>query len=191
MGETRTYTQTARAATTAATRTAIIDATIAAAHELLTLEITLDQIAARSGVSVQTILRHFGSKDALFAEVGTAASARVVEDRRVTPGDVAGAVRAVVEHYEQWGELMVRLVAAELSDPRVRDVTDAGRATHRRWVEDSFGPLLTGDRDAAVDLLAVATDLQVWSLLRRDRGLSPALVQTRMRALVDAILESS
>jgi AcrR family transcriptional regulator len=193
MSQTRTYRQSARAEATAATKTAIVEATIAAARELLTLEITLDQIAERAGVSVQTVLRHFGSKDALFAHALGAASVQIADDRRVEPGDIDAAVRAVVDHYEVWGELVVRLVAAETSDDRIRRFTSVGKGVHRRWVEESFAPQLTHvrDRDALVDVLSVATDLQVWSLLRRDRGLAPGVVRQRMRLLIDGALSAA
>jgi hypothetical protein len=44
------------------------------------------------------------------------------------------------------------------------------------------------DRDEAIDLLVVATDVYTWKLLRHDRGLSRSATQERMRALVDAVL---
>ena len=46
------------------------------------------------------------------------------------------------------------------------------------------------DRDEAVDLLVVATDLYAWKLLRRDRGLDRAAAFERMRRLVASVLAS-
>ena len=62
----RAYRQSARATATAATRHRIVDGMVALAHERLTIEITLDDVARRAGVSVATVLRHFGSRDGLF-----------------------------------------------------------------------------------------------------------------------------
>ncbi|WP_296667520.1 TetR/AcrR family transcriptional regulator [Demequina sp.] len=161
---------------------------ISLSHELLTIEITLDQIAARAEVTVQTVLRHFGSRDALFTHVLAAASQQVSEQRRVSPGDIDAALAALSAHYEEWGELMVRLVAAETSDERIMEFTNQGRSVHRQWVQETFAPQLAGLADDITDLLAVATDLQVWSLLRRDRGLDATTVAKRTRRMVDAVL---
>ena len=66
-----------------------------------------------------------------------------------------------------------------------------GRAVHRRWVREVFGPLLPPagpDRDEVLDLLVVATDVYTWKLLRRDRGLSAPRTRARTEALVRAVL---
>ncbi len=188
MGQTRAYRQTNRAAQTAANREAVIDAVISLSHELLTIEITLDQIAARAGVTVQTVLRHFGSRDALFTHVLAVASQQVSDQRRVLPGDIDAALAALSAHYEQWGELMVRLVGAETSDERIMAFTSQGRTIHRQWVQETFAPQLADRADDIPDLVAVATDLQVWSLLRRDRGLDAETVARRTRRMIDAVL---
>lgn len=59
----RGYTMRARAESTARTRARILDAVIALSEERLALEIVLADVAERAGVSVQTVLRHFGSKE--------------------------------------------------------------------------------------------------------------------------------
>ena len=58
----------ARAQAVDATRRRIVDALIALAGERPFAEVTLDAVAERAGVSVQTVLRQFGSRDGLFAE---------------------------------------------------------------------------------------------------------------------------
>src|SRR6187200_2457439 len=73
MKTTRKYTMGARAQAVDATRRRIVDALIALAGERPFAEVTLDTIAARAGVSVQTVLRQFGSRDGLFAEAMDAA----------------------------------------------------------------------------------------------------------------------
>ncbi|HEY7834260.1 MAG TPA: TetR/AcrR family transcriptional regulator, partial [Ktedonobacterales bacterium] len=57
----RPYTMTARATTAQQTHQRILQAGAALFWEQLSLEITLDDVAARAGVSVQTVLRHFGT----------------------------------------------------------------------------------------------------------------------------------
>jgi AcrR family transcriptional regulator len=191
MNAPRTYSMGARAEAKAATRLRLLRAVLELSEEKSTIEITLDAVASRAGTSVQTVLRHFGSRDGLLDEAVKLASAEVEQERRATAGDIEGAIRAVVAHYEKRGDYVLRLLGQE-HDPRIAAVVTPGKHLHRRWVEDSFGPQLQtrppADREALVDLLVVATDLYTWKLLRRDRSLDPQTVQARMRWLVTAIL---
>ena len=65
--------------------------------------------------------------------------------------------------------------------PAIREMTDAGRAWHRAWVERTFAPLLAGSRGAARErrlvALIVATDILVWKLLRREMELDRATAE--------------
>jgi AcrR family transcriptional regulator len=183
----RSYTMTTRAESAERTRTGILEAAFELSNTIPISAISLENVAAQAGVSVQTVLRRFGSKAGLFEEALAYANAAVVDERRAPVGDVDAALRIVVDHYELRGGSSLLLLAQEESDDQVRRVTDLGKATHRRWVEDVFAPYLTGD-EALVDLLVVATDVYTWKLLRRDRGLSRHQTQHRMRQLVTGIL---
>jgi AcrR family transcriptional regulator len=186
---------TARADAAAQTRRRIVRAAFELSNEKLSLEIVLAEVAERAGVSVQTILRHFGSRDGLFEAVAAFAREEVAEERAAPVGDVAAAVKVIFEHYETRGDMVLRLLGQEFGDERVRMVTEQGRGMHREWVERVFGPQLAlraeADRDGLVDLLVVATDVYTWKLLRRDRGLDRAQAQARVRHLVDAVLASA
>lgn len=186
----RAYRMTARARAVEQTRDAVLDAVIALHAEHLASDISLADVAARAGVSVQTVLRHFGSRENLVEAALRRASADVEDERRVAPGDVEAAVRAVVEHYERRGDGVLLLLAQEGSEPFAARATGHGRAVHRRWVADSFGPLVppAPRREECLDLLVVATDVYTWKLLRRDRGLSTARTRARMEVLVRAVL---
>src|SRR5690242_13852140 len=116
----------ARAEAKAATRLRILRALLGLSAEKMTIEITLDEVAERAGVTVQTVLRHFGSRDGLLDEAVKLASAEVEQERRVTPGDIDGAVEAVVAHYEKRGDYVLRLLGQE-QDPRIAAVTTAGK----------------------------------------------------------------
>lgn len=193
MKSTRPYEMRARADAKAQTRTRILQAVRQLAEETLNLEPTLDAVAAAAGVSVQTVLRHFGSRDGLFDAALAAGSAEMVDERAAPVGDIAGAVRAIVEHYELRGDFVLGLLARETQDARIARVVGQGRTVHRTWVSDVFAPLLPqsgggGDRDSTVDLLVVATDVFTWKLLRRDRGLNRGAVEARMERLVRAVL---
>ena len=186
MKTTRKYTMGARAQAVDATRRRIVDALIALAGERPFAEVTLDTVAERAGVSVQTVLRQFGSRDGLFAEAMDAAMVDAEDERRTPPGDVAAAVRIVVDHYERRGQTALLMLAQEGYDDVARKATDRGKAMHRDWVRDAFAPVT--DDEALLDLLVVATDVYTWKLLRIDRGHSRAVTERRLHHLVDAVL---
>ena len=192
MKTTRKYTMGARAEAVEETRRRILDALVRLAETRPFAEISLDDVAAGAGVSVQTVLRRFGSRDALFAEAMQRAQSNVEAERRTPPGDVGAAVRTVVDHYEKRGRVALLMLAQEDHDEFARLVTDHGKALHRTWVRDAFAPLLTdvADPEAVIDLLVVATDVYTWKLLRIDRGHSRAVTERRMHTLVDAVLAS-
>ncbi|MEU6339595.1 TetR/AcrR family transcriptional regulator [Streptomyces sp. NPDC046977] len=192
MDNKRTYEMKARAETTAQTRRRIMRSAFELANETKSLEIVVADVAARAGVSVRTVLRHFGSRDGLFEAVTAYVKDEVREERAAPVGDVATAVEVLFDHYEARGEMVLRLLGEEAADPRVRSVTDQGRLLHRAWVEQVFAPQLAGrgdaDRELVTDLLAVATDVYTWKLLFRDRGLDRQQAQQRVRFMIDAVL---
>ncbi|MFI5952470.1 TetR family transcriptional regulator [Cryptosporangium sp. NPDC051539] len=198
----RTYTMRSRADAVAGTRLRILRAVRELAEESFDLDPTLEAIAARAAVSVQTVLRHFGTRDALLGAAIAAGLDETRDERRVPVGDVAAAVRTVVAHYERRGDFMLHLIGHERDDPRFAAITGPGRDLHRAWVAEVFAPFRPGSAASAsassesesgsggelLDLLAVATDLFTWKLLRRDRGLSRAATEARMRRLTEAVL---
>ena len=190
MGEKRGYVMRARAAAVEDTRRRILLAVRELGWESESMEIVLADVADRAEVTVRTILRHFGSRDGLFAAMLDFVSVEVARERGV-PGDVAGAVAAVVDEYEDRGDWLITMLGQEGTVADVRRMTDRGRAMHRAWVREVFAPVPPAGRpvDEVVDLLVVATDVYTWKLLRRDRGLSRPEVERRIRALVDAVLE--
>jgi AcrR family transcriptional regulator len=191
MNTKRAYTMTARAEAAEATRMRILQATVDLASTRLLTEIGLDSIAEAAGVSVQTVLRRFGSRAALIEAAMDFAREAVAEERRTPVGDVRMAVRTIVEHYERRGDTVLLMIAQEASDERLGRLTQNGRVMHRAWVEEVFAPQLAGRADAAelVDLLVVATDVYTWKLLRRDRRLSRAATEQRMLHLLGALLD--
>ena len=193
-GSERAYSMANRSLAVAETQERILRAAMELATEKLTVEIVLADVAGRAGVTVQTILRHFGSRDGLFDAAVPFASAEVVAERAAPVGDVAEAMRVIVDHYEARGDWVIVLLGQEASDERIRGITVPGKQLHRDWVETVFRPQLSAwaetGRAAIADLLNVATDVYTWKLLRRDRGLSRDQTEQRMRHLVDAILAS-
>jgi len=188
MKTSRPYEQTARRAATAQTRAAILDAGLALSREKLSVEIVLSDIAERANVSVQTVLRHFSSREGLFDALHAYGAERVREQRRTPTGHLDDDMRVLVEHYEQWGDLSISLLAQENTDPHARAVTTQGRALHRSWVEHLVSADLVNDV-AVIDELVVVTDVYCWKLLRRDRGLSVESTYERMLSLAHGVLQ--
>jgi AcrR family transcriptional regulator len=187
----RTYSQTQRADSTAATRRAILDAAIELFREERDPDPSLERLAERAGCSTRSVLRHFGSKERLIEAAIADAVAEALEERRVEPGDVEGAVRKIVAHYEEQGDEVMRwLGLAAERFPLVRQVTEAGSRLHRDWVRETFAPdlegLEAGERRRRVAALATVTDVYVWHLLRRREGLGRAAAEAEILGLVEA-----
>lgn len=190
MSPTRTYSQTQRAESTAETRRTILDAAVALFREEQDPDPSLEEVAARAGCSTRSVIRHFGSKERLIEAAIADATADALEQRRVEPGDVGGAVRKLVDHYEQQGDEVMRWLASAERYPLVRQVTETGARMHREWVRGVFAPALEeldpGERRRRLAALATVTDVYVWHLLRRREGLGRAAAEAEILALVEA-----
>src|SRR5689334_10972677 len=97
----RAYQMTARADAAAATLERIRAAATGLFSERSYDEVSLEDVARRARVSLPTVLRKFGSKDALFVECARSVNASEMEARAVTPGDVRGVARVLARRYEQ------------------------------------------------------------------------------------------
>lgn len=182
----RTYTMGARAQAVEDTRTRIREALFELGTARVFSEISLEDVAHEAGVSVQTVLRHFGSRSALIESNIDYAIGRVAHERLAPEGDIDAAVAVLIDHYELRGDTVMLMLAQEASDEQVHRLTENGRRTHRDWVRSTFAPVVA-DREDLLDLLVVATDVYTWKLLRRDRGYSRATTEQRMKALVRAV----
>jgi AcrR family transcriptional regulator len=168
---------TARATAAAKTASRLLDVAVELFTENPYDEVSLDRIAARAGVTKRTLLRRFGSKEAIFVAATMNAAERVMKRRDAAPvGDIAGAVANVVESYEDWGPNRLRMLGQADRIPIVRENVEGGRQYHWAWVEKTFAALLKGLRGASrarrVAALVAITDVYTWKLLRRDLRLS-------------------
>ena len=182
----RTYTMGARAQAVEDTRTRIREALFELGTARVFSEISLEDVAHEAGVSVQTVLRHFGSRSALIESNIDYAIGRVAHERLAPEGDIDAAVAVLIDHYELRGDTVMLMLAQEASDEQVHRLTENGRRMHRDWVRSTFAPVVA-DREDLLDLLVVATDVYTWKLMRRDRGHSRATTEQRMKALVRAV----
>ena len=121
-----------------------------------------------------------------------AANSQVVRQRDQAPvGDIEGAVNNLLDHYEEWGDTALRLLAQEERVAAFRSITDSGRAFHYEWVERTFAPLLakrTGKarRRLLAELVAIC-DVYFWKLLRRDLGLSREQTELALKETILAL----
>jgi AcrR family transcriptional regulator len=189
MNTARRYTMTTRAKSVEATRQRILDATVALGSTAPIASISLESVAERAQTSVQTVLRHFGSRADLLEVATEYAAAQVLARRATTPGDIDTAMSQLIREYDAGeGATALLLLAQEETDPdSVRQILARSKGAHRQWVTEVFAPKLAGD-DELLDLLVVATDVYTWKLLRRDRGLSRQATEQRMLRLIDSIL---
>jgi AcrR family transcriptional regulator len=185
----RPYRQVARAEATERTRRAILDAAQALFRDEELYDLPLDRIAARAGVSTRTLLRHFGSREGLFEAALADAEATMAASRQAVPGDVDGAIEALVAHYEAVGDKTVRRLAAAERYPLVRRVVESGERLHEEWVAEVFAAdlerLERPARERRLALVATVTDVYVWQLLRRRHGLDRAAAVSAIRVLVE------
>ncbi len=184
----RPYNMKARAAAAEATRRRVLNVVSALLKTRFRSEIRLEDVAAGAEVTVQTVLNLFGNRAALLKEgldhlLGELRAQRLSAD----PGDVTGAVSALMAHYEQFGDLVVRNLA-EGADP---ELIRLGRLGHRRWVQRQFaGPLERAEaagRRSLTDALVSACDVYTWKLLRRDMGRSRLEAEATVLRMVKSI----
>ena len=188
----RAYRMGARAEAAEETRLRILDAVIGLHMERYYDQVSLKDVARRAGVTVQTVLRRFGSKDLLIDAASEVARERVIRQRGEAPvGDIAGAVENLVDHYEEWGENVLRLLAQEDRISAFRRTTEAGRALHYEWVERTFEPMLAQrdgeDRRRLMAQLVAVCDVYVWKILSLDLGLSREQTELAIREMILAL----
>ena len=190
----RPYTMLGRATSAAATRHRILKSAVtlflARGYDSVTLAVVADQ----AGVSLQTVLRKFGSKDELFVAASRMHQREELALRAVPAGDIRAVVGVLAGRYESTGATMMHFIALEDRIPSVAVVLTQARQAHRRWLAQAFAPALPnrGDSSYAVRLAQLfgATELYVWVSWRRRLGLSRATAERAMADTLTALVAS-
>jgi AcrR family transcriptional regulator len=190
----RAYVMRARAESAGATRQRILDAAVDALWERRLTEVRLEDIATRAEVTVQTVLRIFGSKPELVELAWGALRDRIMRQRdSAEPGDIDATVRALYDHYEAVGDFVIRNLADEQIDPALEEGLERGRREHRRSMQRQFGPLFAThtpkQRKLVLDCLVAACDVYTWKLLRRDLCRTRQEAEACVRRMVSGILK--
>ena len=187
----RPYNMKARATSTEATRRRILDAAVSLLKGRFRSEIRLEDVAAGARVTVQTIINIFGGRSALLDRALKELLRDLRSQRlRPNPGNVEGAIAALVEHYERFGDLVIR----NLAENADRELIETGRIGHRQWVQRQFAPQMAEldakDRRLLIDQLVCVCDVYAWKLLRRDMSRSRPESESTIYATVKAIVNA-
>lgn len=200
----RPYKKVARAQAQERTRETLLQAAAEEVERDRWTQTSLESVAERAGVTKQTALRHFGSKQGLLDAVIGRTSSIVVKERAAAPiGDIPAAVANLVRHYERYGDMVtrmlpyrdavVRVLGHERRPSLVRRAVDRGQEVHEDWVLRTFEPQLAKlDSPASERRLAqlvAVCDVYVWKVLRRDLGLEMPEVEAALAELIERLVE--
>jgi AcrR family transcriptional regulator len=194
--KTRPYRQTARAEAVSASEKRMLEAFLLCTRERWFEEITLEEVAHRAKVSVRTVIRRYGGKDGLVvAAARSLQSAQVQPAVAEPPGDAPASIGVVIasllNHYEKVGDDAVRLQAQARRYPALAPLIEHARQAHRERVQQAFASRLERTRrrrDSVLEALAVACDVHIWQVARRDMGHSLEATRELMERLVRGIL---
>lgn len=189
----RPYTKVARAEAEARTRAALIDAAQRLFFERGQQGTSLDAVAAEAGVTKQTLLRHFRSKDGLMEQAFATAFDDVRDQRWEVPGDdVACAVDNLLDHYEAVGDRALKIDAMAGAEAVAVWVRRA-RELHYDWVDHAFGAFLRDlrgrDRARRRAALIALCDVHTWSTLSQHLGLGRAEVRATLILAIQGVIK--
>lgn len=189
----RPYTSPLRARAAKETRERILQAALARLSSSYYDDVTLDAIAADAGVTVQTVLRRFESKEGLVRAITESRTPEVTAQRDEAPvGDIAGAIANLIDHYEAIGDLVMLLLRQEERVAPFADITAFGKASHASWIDRVFAPWLAGrtaeERRVLHAQLVAVCDTYMWYLLRRQQGLSREHTERGLIEIVTRLL---
>lgn len=190
----RPYKKVARARAQEQTRDALLEAAIDEFYGGHFPQTSLEAISAKAGVSKQTLLRHFGSKEGLLMQALVRAGSQVLDQRWSTPvGDIPGTVENLIDHYEAWGKRSLRIGAWEDEGPAVlARLSRMARQVHYDWVEHAFNgwlePLDAVARAHRRAALIAICDVHTWWLFSNDLKLDRAEVQAILIEMIERIL---
>jgi AcrR family transcriptional regulator len=186
----RQYKQVAREEAQQRTREALLEAAVDEFYGDRWSKVSLAELATRAGVTKQTLLRHFGSKEGLLIQALVRSAAQVLDERWNAPvGDVAGAVENLLEHYEIWGQRARRIGAWQDAPSVLAKLSQAGRQVHYQWIEFVFAPQLEGLDEGGTSRLRaeliVICDVQTWWILAHDLELGRAEIGSILVGMVE------
>jgi AcrR family transcriptional regulator len=194
----RKYDMTRRAAAAAETRQRIIDATLELHGEQGIAATSWDDIAARAGVGVGTVYRHFRSLDELIPACGEIARQVFALPDRSRVRSIFGGVDAPEERIERLvreafaiyerGAPQLRAIRNEPDvHANVAEAAEQVEASLAALIDAAVGPVGATPADRAV--VRAMIDLNTWDALR-EQGLGQAEAVTAIAEMLTARLSS-
>jgi AcrR family transcriptional regulator len=190
----RKYRMSARADAAGLTAERIVDAMLERLRATPYERIRLEDIAADAGVTSQTVIRRFGSKPMLMTATVERELGRIAARREAAIGaSPAQTIRALVDHYEEYGLLILKTYSEAPLVPGLPELVARGRAYHVDWCQRAFADHLAADLDNATrerrlaQIVAVC-DATAWRILRVDGQLSPQSTELSISELLAPLL---
>ena len=182
---------TARADAAERTGERITDAMLRRFAELPYDRIRLEDVAADAGVTVQTVIRRFGTKHGVLAATVEREFTRLATERAAAMGNSPQAtLHSLVRYYEDHGALILKLYAEAAQAPGVPELASRGRSYHVSWCREAFAEALDQrldkrTRERRLAQVVAICDATTWRILRFDGHLSP---QQTEKALLELLL---
>lgn len=187
---TRRYTQTSRSAQTLARRQRMIHAVFELIDRGSFGEVTLQGVADEAGVSLKTVVRHFGSKEGLLRQAMDEARGVEEDNRSVPVGDLDAVCRVLAERYEVMAEQIYRTGDVELTYHWLSDWVQMARTSHLDWLAEAFDPWLPAEgpeREDRLMCLFSATEIRSWWAIRQRFAYSPERARAVMLRQLQAL----
>lgn len=187
----RAYRMTARADAAERTGERIVDAMLSRYADVPYDRLRLEDVAADAEVTVQTVIRRFGSKSGLLVATIEREFVRLAGDRAAALGeDPRSTLHSLVGYYEDHGTLILKMYAEAHQAPGVPELAARARAYHVSWCREAFAGALGEDldtqtRERRLAQVVAICDATTWRILRFDGHLSPAQTE---QALLELLL---
>ncbi len=190
----RKYQMTARAEAAELTGERIVDAMLERLRTTPYERVRVEDVAVDAEVTSQTVIRRFGSKPGLMNATVERELGRIVARResamRATPTET---IRALVEHYEDHGLLILKTYAEAPLVPGLPEIMARGRAYHVEWCRRAFVEHIPPQPDEAARSRRLAQvvalcDATTWRILRLDGGLGPGETERAVSELLTPLL---
>lgn len=152
-----------------------------------------EQVAARAGVGLRTVFRHFKDMDSLYGEMSVPVEAelRAVIAQPLKAEDWREQVVELIHRrsaaYEKIGPFKRASDTNRHSSPYLREKQASYVAVARELLERVLPPELTGDR-ARFEALDLLLSFESWDRLRRAQDLSPTAAAAVLEAMTRRLL---
>ena len=146
-------------------------------------ESTVEQVAARAGVSRASLYQHFGSRLELVDAICEGFAGNKALQAAKSAETIDDVVAACVDFWESEERLLSQLYGATAVDPAARSFVERQRRDRYRALER----LLAGSKEK-LPALALVTSFETYLELRRHNRLSKREVTRRLQEAAAALL---